>query len=240
MIGIYKITSPTNRVYIGSSNDISNRWCSYKNLKCLTQTKLYRSFLKHGVDNHVFEIIEECEVNQLLEKERYYGEKFFVLTKSKGLNCRLPKLEEFDNCMSQETKNKIGASNKGRFKGYKFGHYESKLKTLTIDNVIEIKKLLVKNELTQKQIGDLYGVSRKIIGNINTGKTYNTIGLDINLSKSKKKHIKLSEKDYITIKKLNKEGMTQIKIAKIYNVTQSHISKILNDENYIKSLKSDN
>ena len=56
MIGIYKITSPTNKVYIGSSNNIFNRWCSYKNLKCLTQTKLYRSFLKHGVDNHVFEI----------------------------------------------------------------------------------------------------------------------------------------------------------------------------------------
>jgi group I intron endonuclease len=240
MIGIYKITSPTNRVYIGSSNDISNRWCSYKNLKCLTQTKLYRSFLKHGVDNHVFEIIEECEVNQLLEKERYYGEQFFVLTKNKGLNCRLPKLEEFDNCMSQETKNKIGASNKGRFKDYKFGHYESKLKTLTIDNVIEIKKLLLKNELTQKQIGDLYGVSRKIIGNINTGKTYNTIGLDINLSKRQKMYIKLTKKDYNMIKLMHTQGITQTEISKRYNVTQSHISKILNDENYIKSLKSNN
>lgn len=140
----------------------------------------------------------------------------------------------------KKQKNKIGASNKGRFKDYKFGHYESKLKTLTVDNVIEIKKLLVKNELTQKQIGDLYGVSRKIIGNINTGKTYNTIGLDINLSKSKKMYIKLTKKDYNMIKSMNEQGITQTEISKKYNVAQSHISKILNDENYIKSLKSDN
>ena len=62
IIGIYKITSPTNRIYIGSSNDIYNRWCSYKNLKCKSQTKLYNSLLKYGAENHIFEIIENCSI----------------------------------------------------------------------------------------------------------------------------------------------------------------------------------
>lgn len=30
MIGIYKITSPSNRIYIGQSIDIEARWKSYK------------------------------------------------------------------------------------------------------------------------------------------------------------------------------------------------------------------
>ena len=29
-------------------------------LDCKVQIKLYRSLIKHGYDNHTFEIIEEC------------------------------------------------------------------------------------------------------------------------------------------------------------------------------------
>ena len=57
VIGIYKITSPTNRVYIGQSIDILHRFKTYKRMysKNQHQTKLHRSFLKHGVINHKFE-----------------------------------------------------------------------------------------------------------------------------------------------------------------------------------------
>jgi predicted GIY-YIG superfamily endonuclease len=41
MIGIYKITSPTNKVYIGQSLDIEKRFVNYKGLFCKQQTKLY-------------------------------------------------------------------------------------------------------------------------------------------------------------------------------------------------------
>ena len=239
MIGVYKITSPTNRVYIGSSNDISNRWCSYKNLKCTSQTRLYRSLKKYGVENHVFEVLEECNIEHLLERERYYGELFSVLS-TKGLNCRLPKIEYSDNCLSKETKVKIGLANRGRLKGYKFGHYESKLKSLSVEQITEVKKLLVENKLTQNQIGKIFNVSRKIISNINVGKTYNTLGKDVALSERKKMYIKLTEKDYDMIHELNKQGKSQTALAKQFNVTQSHISRILNEENYIKSLKSSN
>ena len=60
MVGIYKITSPSGRVYIGQSVNIEKRFLSYsKLLRCKTQIKLFRSFLKYGVINHIFETIEE-------------------------------------------------------------------------------------------------------------------------------------------------------------------------------------
>jgi group I intron endonuclease len=65
MIGIYKITSPTNKIYIGQSVDIERRFKEYKRLNCKKQTKLYFSLKKHGVENHVFEILEECSQDNL-------------------------------------------------------------------------------------------------------------------------------------------------------------------------------
>lgn len=182
----------------------------------------------------MFEIIEECDVHILLERELYYGLMFNVLEIKTGLNSRLPKSGEHYTFMSEDTKRKIGKANKG--KSRKYGHYKSLLKKLTEEQVLEIKKLLVENQLTQKEIGLLYKVSRKIIGNINTGKTYNTLHTNIDLKFSKKKYVKLMIEDYENIKTLNKQKMSQKKIAEYYNVDQSHISRILNNEGYIKTL----
>ena len=49
MIGIYKITSPTNKIYIGQSTNIENRWNDYyKMIRCKRQTRLYNSLKKYG------------------------------------------------------------------------------------------------------------------------------------------------------------------------------------------------
>ena len=106
MIGIYKITSPTNKIYIGQSTNIEYRLVCYKKLKCKAQPRIYNSFLKHGVKNHVFEIIEECEVELLNERERYWQEHYDVLGKN-GLNCEFVSTKEFSKVVSEETKKKI-------------------------------------------------------------------------------------------------------------------------------------
>jgi len=59
MIGIYKITSPSGRVYIGQSWDIERRFKEYKKSLAIRQTKLFNSIAKYGIENHVFEIIHE-------------------------------------------------------------------------------------------------------------------------------------------------------------------------------------
>jgi group I intron endonuclease len=56
---IYKITSPSEKVYIGQSWDWSNRVYSYKNNSCKNQRKIYNSLLKYGYNNHKVEIVHE-------------------------------------------------------------------------------------------------------------------------------------------------------------------------------------
>ncbi len=59
MVGIYKITSPSNKIYIGQSWNISSRIGSYKSVKCKGQPKLYESLKKYGWESHSFEIVHE-------------------------------------------------------------------------------------------------------------------------------------------------------------------------------------
>jgi group I intron endonuclease len=114
MVGIYKITSPSNRIYIGQSNNIDKRIKNYKKLiHCNLQPRLYRSFLKYGVENHFFDIIEECDECFLNERERYWQEVYDVI--NNGLNCLLTKTDNKSGKMSDETKKKISLGNTGKF-----------------------------------------------------------------------------------------------------------------------------
>ena len=112
-IGIYKITSPSGRVYIGQSINIQKRFNTYKKLKSSVkkQTLLYRSFKKYGVEKHQLEIIELCEEKELNKRERFFQEKFEVL--EKGLNCQLTKTKDRSGRLSEETKKKLSESSKG-------------------------------------------------------------------------------------------------------------------------------
>lgn len=115
IIGIYKITSPSGKIYIGQSVDILNRWKQY-NLPSQTksQYKIHRSLKTHKIENHKFEIICECEINELDQLETLY--KKFYLNKlgswSKVLFCDLH--DRGGGPKSQEHKDKIGLGNKGK------------------------------------------------------------------------------------------------------------------------------
>jgi group I intron endonuclease len=56
MIGIYKILSPSGKVYIGQSWDIYRRWRDYNNK---SSRILGNSFIKYGKAAHTFETIHE-------------------------------------------------------------------------------------------------------------------------------------------------------------------------------------
>jgi len=111
MIGIYKITSPSNRVYIGQSTSITTRFKYYKKLTCKGQVRLYESLKKHGVEKHIFEVIEECDIEFLNERERHWQELYNVISE-KGLNCRLTKSSDRSGKLSDETKLKLSISAK--------------------------------------------------------------------------------------------------------------------------------
>lgn len=106
MIGIYKITSPSGKIYIGQSVNILSRINKYKNAKCITQPIILKSILKYGWENHVFEIVCKCEQSELNEKERYYQEMFDCIGKN-GLNCMLTHTRTKSGKARQETIDKL-------------------------------------------------------------------------------------------------------------------------------------
>lgn len=74
MIGIYKITNKINgKSYIGQSNNITRRFKEhcYRDKLIIDQ-----AIKKYGENNFNFEILEECTIEQLNEKEEYWI-KFF-------------------------------------------------------------------------------------------------------------------------------------------------------------------
>lgn len=112
MSGIYKITNPKGKVYIGQSVNVDNRKKYYKSLRCKNQTKIYNSLKKYGFENHIFEIVCYCDISELNELERYYQEIYNVI--DSGLNCKLTNTNDSSGVLSEETKNKIRNVNLGK------------------------------------------------------------------------------------------------------------------------------
>ncbi len=80
MIGIYKITNQiNNKVYVGQSINIYKRWSEHKAQHIWNNPNyhgynypLYRAFRKYGLDNFIFEVIEECDNDELNAREIYW------------------------------------------------------------------------------------------------------------------------------------------------------------------------
>ncbi len=112
MIGIYKITNPKGRVYIGQSIDIEKRFAIYTRMSQVKgQAKLHYSLQKYGYSEHIFEVVEECGVEQLNDRERHWQEFYNVL--GEGLNCRFTSTEDKSGYMSEESRVKMSASRTG-------------------------------------------------------------------------------------------------------------------------------
>lgn len=112
---VYMITCMiTGKIYIGSTIDIDCRFNQYKRLACKEQLKLYRSFIKYGVKYHTFEVVWAGDINDMLKYESMIGINFDVLEKEKGLNLLLPKLNDKLCYHSDETRQKMSNSAKGK------------------------------------------------------------------------------------------------------------------------------
>lgn len=114
MIGIYKITSPSGKIYVGQSVDIERRFRVYRNTKSIKQQMaISNSILKYGVESHIFEIMELCDVDRLNERERYYQD-LFDCTGKNGLNCKLTTTNTKSGLYSEETKEKLRIASTGK------------------------------------------------------------------------------------------------------------------------------
>lgn len=91
MIGIYKITNNINKhCYIGQSIHIEKRWEEHKNKynwQRESNKLLYLAFQKYGLENFTFEIIEECNQEQLNIKEQYWIDYYDSYKNGYNLTC---------------------------------------------------------------------------------------------------------------------------------------------------------
>ena len=197
MIGIYKITSPTDKIYIGSSIDIEKRIKHYKSVSCKKQTKLFNSIQKHSWENHLFEVICECDLENLYRLERFYGDMFNVLGVN-GLNLILPKNNEIKIGVSEETRNKMSNAKLGekntfygkthslsareKIRKSQIGrkHTPEHREKVSKNNAKNLSKIVVDIQSgvfyeSAKEVSDLYGIKhstlRSMLNGANKNKT---------------------------------------------------------------------
>jgi group I intron endonuclease len=166
MIGIYKITSPTNRIYIGQSKNIKYRFDTYRRLgkNVSNSPKLYRSLCKYGYINHKFEIIEECTIESINERERYWQD-FYNATSDKNLNCILTKTNKKKGVgrkLSIEQKKQISLVHKGK-----------KVSEETREKIKIARSKQIITEDHKRKISENSGCAR-IVLDTNTGVFYNS------------------------------------------------------------------
>ena len=75
--GIYKITNlKNNRVYIGQSGNIQFRWiCHIVSSINNNTNELHKEMHDYGIENFKLEIIEQCSLEELNDREEYYIKK---------------------------------------------------------------------------------------------------------------------------------------------------------------------
>jgi len=238
--GIYKITNPNGKVYIGQSKDIKSRINRYKKLQCCkNQLLLYRSFIKYGVDSHIFEEVEVGDFNKkelnLLESNYILEFKSFNKYNKNGLNLT----SGGDSVeLTDSTRKKMSDTRKRLFKE---GQRNSKL---TFKDVENIKKQLAFN-VKLKDISKLYNVSSTNISQIKNNHTWKDVP-DYIVPKDEL-HLIIRTNQYSRLQKLTEIQRQEIldlifkgdllykEIAEIYNVTKGAISAI--KRSYIKFKK---
>lgn len=178
--GIYKITSPTGKIYIGQAVDIERRLKEYNKLsnRIKTQTKLYKSLLKYGFEAHQFDVIEYCSEEELNCSERFWQDEFDVIGKN-GLNCILQECGEKRRILSEETRRKLSKAGKNRIgelhpmygllgeNNPNFGSKRTKEQCANISASLSGKRVGENNNMFGKVHSE---ETRKKIGDANRGK----------------------------------------------------------------------
>lgn len=143
--GIYMIINQlTGERYIGQSRNIIGRWWSHTAPNTKEYNRMHKDIKKQGRETFDFVILEECPIEELDEKEKFYIAKlnpeYNVSTGGRGNNGYKPTAEQKEvyrqaalkqwREMDEETKQRIIKNNlTGHRKGYKMSE-ETKRKLI--------------------------------------------------------------------------------------------------------------
>ena len=152
MIGIYKIQNKiNNKIYIGQSVHIERRFQEH----CFPSktSVISKAIQKYGKDNFIFDIVEECNIGELNEKEWYW---------IKYYNCLVP--NGYNVTEDTETIHT---------------NYRYKNK----DEILLIINDLLYSSLSMQEIANKYNINKSNISRINRGETHKQINLTYPLRK---------------------------------------------------------
>ena len=86
MIGVYKITNvKNNKIYVGQSSDIYRRFHEHQTKGKSSGIPVDIAIQKYGKDSFTYEILEECNIAELNEKETFWIKKLNAI--ENGYNC---------------------------------------------------------------------------------------------------------------------------------------------------------
>ncbi len=211
MIGIYKITNKVNqKKYVGCSQNIEERFKAHirnsKNKNSREYDKvLYRAFRKYGLDNFVFEIVEECSLETMFKREIFFIEKL---------------------CSDKDYNQTIGGDCSG-IDNYGEKHGKSKLNE---DDVIDIRNRYFNHE-RKKEVYKLYShkIGESGFHKIWNGSTWTKTNMKVYTEENKKFHrsntgnsgdtngkSKLTRENVIDIRTRRKNGEKRQDVYKDY------------------------
>ncbi len=152
VIGIYKITNQiSGKVYIGQSRHIHKRW--QEHCQPSSDSVISKAIKKYGQENFTFEIIEECPLEQLNEREEFY-------------------IKKYNSCIPNGYN--VMSSSDG---------IQSKFFLLEEKQLNEVIQLLQADDKTYSQIADLTSLDISTISRINNGETHYDENLSYPISK---------------------------------------------------------
>lgn len=101
---------PTNKVYVGSSMQGHRRVFSHTREldKCRhSNDYLQKAWNKHGADNFVWHVVEECDIADLLTREQWWIEFLRATDERYGFNLCYPDRDEREIFQSELSKSQV-------------------------------------------------------------------------------------------------------------------------------------
>jgi len=199
-----------NKIYVGQTNNIKRRWGRHK-YEAFTknnQKPLYRSMRKHGIDNFSLIEIESCDQSNVDELEMFWIEFFQSQSKIFGYN-----LSQGGKPLADSN---IIKTRKPPMLGKK--HSKQTRQKMSKDRIGDKNGFYGKTHSSEAKQKMSTNPNRKFIGKQNYfyGKSFKG---------SQNKLSKLNEEIVLAARKLYKNGMTFVELSKLYNVSESAISR---------------
>lgn len=167
---IYRITSPSGKIYIGQTRNFSHRMSVYRTLKCKAQRKLYNSLVKYGFDNHRVDILHRLSFHASQETIDMYERD--AMRVHAGVDRR-----RLLNCITAGGGNAGGWKIRTPVKRPDVQGQRHKLSKLTDGDVIGIRGFYRKGVRGRgiRQVARRWSISMRLAFNIVKGKTWRHI-----------------------------------------------------------------